>query len=416
MLRRAVPPVSFALHLCRFAALLIVLAPPVTGAAPAPARETLPGGFAIEFAAAGTPARTDPRFGRRFTRTVVVWGPAGDDEAPPPPRRVASIYYQDADARLAHQTARLCARLLRLYGERFGRPVAFLRGAPEAHVYLCSDDAAAPAREAPVLGGQTWGENVWLFAGREKDAPGAMEWTRTVAHEWGHLTLWPAARGYSEPEAEAAGFLGERLYLKWLREDAGRAPKPAPGPAPDDGVDRAGLDAYYVRQIAPLMARFQTARGGPNAPVLGQTGARAMDHYVGGVLAADDAFGSALVGDALTSVLGNQPQAFFDRLRELVLAAPALSVRLPAWVPLARGAAYRVSRVPTAGVATAAPVRLAIADRPPFFVGGSGAAAAAGGFVVRGEGGWRWARVAGKAPSPLAVRFQRRSSGGPGRP
>ena len=37
----------------------------------------------------------------------------------------------------------------------------------------------------------------------------SIEWVRTVVHEWGHLTL-PAARGFTAPENDAAGYLVPR--------------------------------------------------------------------------------------------------------------------------------------------------------------------------------------------------------------
>ena len=358
-----------------------------------PARETLPGGWLLAPMDAAPPV-PDPRAaGKTYRRTLGLWEPgrAQNDG----PVRVVSFHYEDAaDAPLARRTARLCARLLRLHLAHFGERAPFPRQAPEAHVFLRRD--APPG--ALNAGGQTWGENVWLFStGRPRTD---VEWTRTVAHEWGHLTLY-AARGYREPENDAAGFLGERLYLKWLREE-GTAPV-VNNDEEGDGVDRAGLDIYHERQIAPLIARFRAA--GPNAPALlrADRDARAMDLYVGAALAFDDAFGSLLLSEALGSVLGDDgPRPFLDSVRRAVAARPVLPVRLPAWVPLAR-AAYRLS--PDAGAGRGAAARkIAVADRPPLVLGKFGAPPAQ--FSVRAAG-WKWVRALPNPAAEIGVRLQR---------
>ncbi len=360
-------------------------------------RETLPGGWVLA-QETDTPV-ADPRTkGAAYRRTLGLWEPGraqGDG-----PTRVVFLHYQDeADAALARRTARLCARLLRLHLAHFGQRAPFPRRAPAAHVFL--------RRDAPLgsenAGGQTWGENVWLFSTSRPRTD--IEWTRTVAHEWGHLTLY-AARGYREPENDAAGFLGERLYLKWLREE-GTSPLLANDPD-GDGVDQAGLDIYHERQIAPLIARFRAA--GPNAPAFLRTDrdADAMDLYVGTVLASDTAFGSRLLGEALARVESDDgPHPFLNALRQTVAAQqPTLFVRLPAWVPLAR-AAYRLLPA-EAGEAGRQPAgKIAIADRPPLFLGKATLAAP---FVVRAAG-WKWMRALPEPATVVGIRLQRVTGG-----
>jgi len=381
----------------RFSALLVlfflVFAPPPAARADAFSRETLPGGWLLAQDTTFPTPVSDPRAaGKTYRRTLSLWEPgrAQNDG----PARVVSFHYEDdADAALARRTARLCARLLRLHLAHFGQRAPFPRQATTAHVFLRRD--APPGSEN--AGGQTWGENVWLFStGRPRTD---IEWTRTVAHEWGHLTLY-AARGYREPENDAAGFLGERLYLKWLREE-NTSPLVNNEPDASDGVDQAGLDIYHERQIAPLIARFRAS--GPD--VLPQTGrdARAMDLYVGAALAADDAFGSLLLGEALNGVLSDDgPRPFLDALRRALAARPVLPVRLPAWVPLAR-ATYRLSPDGT-GPAERRAAKIAVADRPPLVLGKMGTPPAR--FSVRAAG-WKWMRALPDPSAQIGVRLQR---------
>jgi hypothetical protein len=360
-------------------------------------REALPGGYALVVLPAGVPnaAATDARYRWRFTGSVQVFAPApGDGNARKPtsdvPRPVVLVHYEAPDdAQAAARTARLCARLLRLHRERFGRPAVFPRGAGEAHVWLCRRTPPSGNR-----GGQTWTNHIYVFATGEPRS--FIEWTRTLAHEWGHLTLPPRA-ATSRPKPTRQGYLGERLYLKWLHEEvsADNYARLA-----NDWTDRSGLDRYQERQIAPLIARFRAA--GPHAPALNGTGEAAMNLYVGAALACDDAFGSTLLGEGLFSVLGMGARDLFAALAEAVRRAPVLPVRLPAWVPLAR-ATYRVS-------SATPPARVAFADRPPVVIG-SGDAGGTALLRVR-DPGWKWVRPVGSgAPTPAALGITLRVSG-----
>ncbi len=268
--------------------------------------ESLPGNYAVvlpePFAAPAS--LIEARYHWRFSRAVYVYAPVrqtvGHNAPPPGLRLVTILHHEPSDTKLAQQTARLIARLLRLHFEGFGREVTFPRDADVADVWLAPE---AP-RNAGALGGETRDNQVYFFDAGAPRSP--IEWTRTVAHEWGHLTM-NAARGFTEPENDAGGFLGERLYLKWLWEDKN------PRDAADDGVVRAGLDLYRERQILPLTARF--ARLGPAAKVLNGMGQDSMDLYIGGILASDTINGSLVTGRALRNIEGIRPQDFFAALR-----------------------------------------------------------------------------------------------------
>lgn len=297
--------------------------------------ETLPGGYVAVLPkpfAAPTPT-TDPRYQWRFARAAYVYAPVrpGFGRYAPAPGigLVVMVHYQPEDEKRARKTARLCARLLRLHRDRFGRDATFPRDADVADIWLAPETPPG-ALEA---GGETRDSNVYVFATDAQRSP--IEWVRTVAHEWGHLTM-AAARGFTLPENDAGGFLGERLYIKWLREDRTPAPE-------DDGVTRDGLNLYWERQIGPLMDRFTQA--GPYAKALMGSGPDAMDLYIGGVLSCDAALGSAVTGRALHSIEGVRPKDFFDAVRRVVSEVTwgaSLPVHLPGWVPLERGR-YSVS-------------------------------------------------------------------------
>ena len=269
--------------------------------------ETMPGRYAVvlpEPFAAPLPLR-EARYNWRFSRAVYIFAPVRQIAGRKPPRQglrlVSIIHHEPSDLKLAQQTARLIARLLRLHFERFGRDPVFPRDADIADVWL-SPETPPNARDA---GGATHDNQVYFFATGAPRSP--IEWTRTVTHEWGHLTM-NAARGFREPENDAGGFLGERLYLKWLRAD-----KNLPSPS-DDGVVPAGLDLYYERQIAPLISRF--SKSGPSANTLKAMNQASMDLYIGGILASDTTYGSRITGQALRNIEGVRPQDFFVALRK----------------------------------------------------------------------------------------------------
>ncbi len=348
--------------------------------------EELPGGFILM-----TPKRFAPptpvvnsRFGWRFSRVAVLYAARRDDR-PGLARRVI-IHFEPDEREKAVRVARLYARLLRLHHQRTWREAIFRRDADCADVWLCEDK---PER-TPNYGGETRDKDVYIYSvGSERTT---VEWTRTLVHEWGHLTL-SAARGFTDPETDAAGYLGERLYMKWLREEAAAlSPQAAAAAAKyDDGVTAADLDTYYRRQIAPLIGRFHEA--GPQSPVLAQTGQAAMDLYIGAVLASDDAFGARLTGDALFTVQGVRPRDFLEAQARILKRVPALTVRLPAWIPLSQGR-YSVATPASGGGGT-----IAIADRPSLRV----APARPAPLRVVGTG-WKWARKTGGAVFVITLR------------
>ena len=268
--------------------------------------ELLPGNYVLLLPAAfaaPVPLR-EARYQWRFSRAIYVYAPVrktgGHNDPPPGLRLVTILHHEPADLKTAQQTARLIARLLRLHYEHFGREATFPRDADAADVWL-APETLPNAQEA---GGETRDNQVYFFATEAPRSP--IEWTRTVVHEWGHLTM-NAARGFLAPENDAGGFLGERLYLKWLREDKN------PLVQRDDGVVREGLNLYYERQISPLMERFR--QSGPVARILNGMGQASMDLYIGGVLVSDSIDGSLLTGRALRNIEGIRPRDFFVSLQ-----------------------------------------------------------------------------------------------------
>jgi hypothetical protein len=303
--------------------------------------DRLAGGYFVLLppATAASFAASDPYRHKGFDRAAYVYATKEGLLV-----RAAVIHHHPDDRAWAQRLARLVGRLLRLNRERFGRPTRFARGAEEARIWLFRESRGN-------AGGETRGEHVYLD-GTAAIGANNLEWVRSLCHEWGHLTL-PAARGFSSPETDAGGMLGERLFLSWLQQDKTGGP--------DDGTRKSDLELYCQRQCEPLLARFITE--GPTGKAFERLDGRGMDLYVGAALAADRALGSKLVGDALFTIDGTRPRDLLDALRNAAFLKKTLTVRLPAWVPLAP-ADYRVSAVRGSG-------RLLIAGRPPLSVPGN---------------------------------------------
>jgi hypothetical protein len=138
---------------------------------------------------------------------------------------------------------------------------------------------------SPDTAGEQFKDQIYiydLFADRR-----AVEWSREVAHEYGHFALAPGAIGFTAPEDDSNGVLGERLFLKWLWTDvhSGRLHAEAlPFLTPDM------LDTYAALQVAPLVRRV--ARAGPDAHQLAKRDMEGMDYYIGFLLYLDTLYGS----------------------------------------------------------------------------------------------------------------------------
>ena len=281
--------------------------------------ETLPGGFLV--VAPSTTmlgeTKTDPNFALKLSRQIAVYAPVAKGGF----RQVAAVRHEVNDRAFALKVARLAARLLRLHKDRVGQEATYPQGEGVAEVWLTRGKAPRNARAAA----ETRANNVYLFDVAEPRPE--LEWARTISHEWGHLVLL-AARGYTAPENDAAGFLGERLFLKWLREDLLALPRTS-----EDFCEREGLQLYFSRQLAPLMARYSA--GGPTDKRLKQLTTEGMDYYIGMALNADEVFGSKVLGFAIYHLEDTTPEALVNAIRNGVFLQTELRIKLPAWVPLA---------------------------------------------------------------------------------
>jgi hypothetical protein len=247
------------------------------------------------------------------------------------------VFWQDAPGQeakrteLAQQAARLLLRVAGLTRAYTGLTSRF------------SSDGAVNIwlAEKGEIGAETYLENIYLHQVGNDRAP--EEWVREFLHEYGHETLKPVT-GYTDPEPDANGRLGERLFLRWLLDN------------PDTRADKlpwlAAMDAIEQREmrVDRLMRRFAVL--GPESPLLQGTDLTALDGFVGLVLYLDCTRGSSLITTTLTrmtSPLYWGPSGFMETLLLQERAAQMndhpivtldmrhLPADLPLWVYLSGG-------------------------------------------------------------------------------
>jgi len=172
-------------------------------------------------------------------------------------------------------------------------------------------------------GGEEYMRNIYLFA--VDQARPAAEWVRELAHEYSHIFLPPVGE-YIQPEKWANGYLGERLFLKWLLADNGETKVWS---EPIDGV------AYVANEVTPVRNGFLDA--GPGGAVGAQRDDAGMKHYIGGVLAIEAAHGPGVLRSVLQRYQTRRPEALGTYLGAAVgeLTPPQFDLNPAVYVPSA---------------------------------------------------------------------------------
>jgi len=178
--------------------------------------------------------------------------------------------------------------------------------------------------------------NIYIYDLRSFDSP--VEMAREVAHEYGHAVL-PGVNGYSAPEDWANGYLGEKLFLRWLRDEmaAGKY-------TPEDamGATLKDLNAWVKTNVDTLV--MKAASGPPTAVGMADKGPVGMDNYMGLVLYADTIFPHSVAARSM-KLMGSQdakdyPEALLEATQEMpkiTLSIPDYLKDKPIWIPLGAG-------------------------------------------------------------------------------
>jgi hypothetical protein len=167
-----------------------------------------------------------------------------------------------------------------------------------------------------------------------------VEMAREVAHEYGHAIL-PPVGGFQTPEDWGNGQLGEKLFLRQMRD------RLAAGSLETDdmmGASLKGLDAWVAHEVDPLV--LQNASQGPAFGLLEGHGQGAMDAYTGLVCYADAILPADVVAKSMMIIGSTNAKDYPAALlaacqakERVVIGIPTLLKGKNLWVPLGDGKA-----------------------------------------------------------------------------
>lgn len=165
-----------------------------------------------------------------------------------------------------------------------------------------------------------------------------VEMAREVAHEYGHATL-PGVGGFKEPEDWGNGYLGEKIFMRYLRDEL-KAKRIEP-------IDVMGctleqLEAWVKAHVDPLTQK--AADDGPMFGLLEGTGAAAMDAYLGLNLLLEQILPPRQFAMILRETAYSEAKGYADAVIRSVENNPTGTVleippilRKQLWVPVGRG-------------------------------------------------------------------------------
>lgn len=211
------------------------------------------------------------------------------------------------------------------------------------HVYLCyggkpggeqlfTEDVEGDTRKKV--------NNIYIYALPTFTQP--LEMAREVAHEYGHATL-PPVGGFKTPEDWANGYLGEKLYLRWLRNEL-----QAKRLKPEDMMNASlpQLDGFVKREVDPLMDDI--ALKGINPLNLQSEGQFGMNTYMGLALYMESILPSRVFSRSLAMnasmksadypaaiVLAVQTQVEADK--RVPMTIPDRFAEKDVWIPVGEG-------------------------------------------------------------------------------
>ena len=165
-----------------------------------------------------------------------------------------------------------------------------------------------------------------------------METAREVAHEYGHAVL-PAIGGYEAPEGWANGYLGEKLFLTWLRDTmvAGHLTREDTMGATEDQ-----LIEWVKANVDPLVAK--AAETLPTPQLLADKTSVGMDRYVGLAMYAATVLPESVFGRSLLLTGSTDAKDYPESICLAAEEPDEFTLRIPTylrgktlWVPVNKG-------------------------------------------------------------------------------
>lgn len=187
-----------------------------------------------------------------------------------------------------------------------------------------------------VNGRTTTVSTIYIYDARSFTKP--VEMAREVAHEYGHAVL-PQVGGYTSPEHWASGYLGEKFFMRILRDQMKRG---AIGSDDVMGATLPQMEAWVKENVDSMV--IKAASEAPSAAQLADKGKPGMDAYIGLCLYADTLF-PASVWRRSMQLLGSQNGADYpDSLLRATQEMPKITLEIPPylkgkpiWIPVGKG-------------------------------------------------------------------------------
>lgn len=290
------------------------------------------------------PSKKSPKkFGTPAVPWEFPWLVQGYVRIPNTPQYMARFRVYSQDRKEKDDQAPLLARMLTAMWEenanrlRYDHPDQYNGGIVD--VYLCWGGKAGGEQRFGVdfeNGIQKSVNTIYFYDLSSFTDP--VEKAREVAHEYGHAIL-PAVGGYEAPEDWANGFLGEKLFLRWLRDAlvAGRL-------KPEDtmGAEGPQLDEWVKKNVDPLV--ITASQSLPTPQYLSDHSAAGMDRYTGLALYAatvlpERVFSRSMLLTGSTSAK-DYPEAIAlaaEEPAEYSLTIPSYLKGKSLWIPLNKG-------------------------------------------------------------------------------
>lgn len=154
-----------------------------------------------------------------------------------------------------------------------------------------------------------------------------VEMVRETAHEYGHATLWPFGGYTGAVEQWANGYLGERLYIRILRNElaAGRLET-----IDTYGATVAQLDKYLNEKVKPYVE--YAAWEGPRANLLAGNDTSAMNAFFGLAMWMEDVLPPSMWSRAMKLSVGQTPgKSFHEAVPTLIDGSDRTVFNVPEW-------------------------------------------------------------------------------------
>jgi hypothetical protein len=164
-----------------------------------------------------------------------------------------------------------------------------------------------------------------------------VEMAREIAHEYGHATWFPVG-GFEQPEAWANGYLAEKAFLRWIRDDMAKGIL-----VPDDamGVTKEALDKWVSANVDPLM--LKAAQTKPTAELLADKSEAGMNKFMGLALYLEALYPGKTFNRAMT-LTGTDPTRLPESALLAVEELPEVTLKVPnkyfgqsIWIPVGKG-------------------------------------------------------------------------------